>query len=85
MKLWARVKINEKLVHNELLENDLADNRYNYEQSLREICEKMDISTPVSLSSHYKHFHKFNIVKYNQQDFIDKENFDILEIENCPN
>lgn len=85
MKIWAKIKVKDKLIQNVLFENTLPDNRYNYELTLRDVCEEMDISTPVSLSSHYKHFHQFNIVKYLPSDFIDKESFDVLEIENCPN
>ena len=84
MKIWAKIKTGDKLINNIIYENELSDNRYNFEVSLREICEKLDISTPVSLSAHYKHFHRFNIVKYLPDDFIDKESFDVLEIENCP-
>ena len=83
MKLWAKVKIKEKILQNELYENNLPMSRLNYEETLRELCEKMDISTPVTLSSHYKHFSTFNITKYKQDDFIDKEDFEVLEIENC--
>ena len=83
MKLWLRVKIKDKLIKNELYENSLPLNRLNYEQTLREVCEVMDISTPVTLSVHFKHLVKFNTVKYTKDDFIDKEDFDILEVENC--
>ena len=83
MKLWLRVKIKDKLIQNELYENNLSMSRQNYEQTLREVCEKMDISTPVSLSVHFKHLVKFNTVKYTKDDFIDRENFDVLEVENC--
>ena len=83
MKLWLRVKIKDKLIQNELYENDLSMSRPYYEQTLRDVCEKMDISTPVSLSVHFKHLVKFNTVKYTKDDFIDREDFDVLEVENC--
>ena len=83
MKLCLRVKIKDKLLQNELYENKLPLSRLNYEQTLREACEKMDISTPVTLSVHFKHLVKFNTIKYTKDDFIDKEDFEILEVENC--
>ncbi len=82
MKLWAKTIKEEKLLKNLVMENKLPLNLDNYESFLMEICNKMDISTPVTLPTHYKYLDCFNIVKYLPRDFVDRVDFDFFTIEN---
>ena len=82
MKLWAKTIRNEKLLQNLVMESELPFNRDNFETFLMEICKSLDISTPVTLPTHYTYLDSFNIVKYLPRDFIDRVDFELFTIEN---
>lgn len=75
MKIWAKLYNGDKLEKNIIFESELSDNQKNYIKNLQEICYRLDISTPVSLPTHYKHFVKFNRIKYLPRDFIEEVGF----------
>lgn len=82
MKLWFKIMRKDKIAYSLVEENDLPLNIDDYEATLAEMCHKADISTPVSLVPHFMSLVKFNVTRYLPRDFIDKENFDKLVIEN---
>lgn len=47
-----------------------------------EICKKLDVSTPLIINYTKNSYEEFNFVKFKQDDFIDKIDFDYLLIEN---
>ncbi len=47
-----------------------------------EICKKLDISTPIIIAYTKNSYEEFNFVKFKQDDFIDKIDFDCLLLEN---
>jgi hypothetical protein len=49
---------------------------------LTDICNELDIPTPVLLKTHIFNFAKFNRVKFLQRDFVDRLGYDNLLIEN---
>ncbi|MCQ2603117.1 MAG: hypothetical protein MJ193_04230 [Clostridia bacterium] len=75
MKIWAKIYNGDRLEKNIIYESELTENPKNYIKDLQEICYRLDISTPVSLPSHYKHFIKFNRIKYLPRDFIEEVDF----------
>ncbi len=52
-----------------------------YLDTLTDICYELDIEYPVVLNKHKLDMVNFNLVKFLPQDFMDKVNFDRLEIE----
>ena len=46
-----------------------------YKRALQEVCYMLDVSTPVTLPTHYKHFERFNRVKYLPRDFVEDVDF----------
>jgi len=84
MKLWAKIYDDgEKMRANILVNNTLRLTRRNYEITLAEICHQLDISTPVTLSSHYSNIIKFNMAKYLPRDFLEFVDFAKFTIELC--
>ncbi len=75
MKIWAKIYNGDRLEKNIIYESELAESPKNYIKDLQEICYRLDISAPVSLASHYKHFVKFNRIKYLPRDFIEEVDF----------
>jgi hypothetical protein len=49
----------------------------------REICETLDIPTPVIIKTHLFNYAKYNTVKFVRQDFVESVDFDKLVFENA--
>lgn len=81
MKIWAKVMRNDKILRDVIYERDLALSPSNFQKMLQEIAYKVDIATPITLLSHYKHFEKFNRVKYLPRDFIEEVEFTSFVVE----
>ena len=52
-----------------------------YENMLRKIAEQLDISSPVSMMIHFRHFKEFNIHRFKPDDFVESFEYDSMEIE----
>ena len=81
MKVWAKVMKGDKILRDVIYEDALSLNKDNYQKLLQELAYKLDISSPVSLPNHLKHFEKFNRLKYLPRDFIEEVDFDTFVIE----
>lgn len=81
MKIWAKVMQSDKIKTDIIYESELALTPSNYQKMLQEMAYKLDIATPISLPSHFKHFEKFNRVKYIPRDFIEETNFTSFVLE----
>ncbi len=82
MKLWAKIVDGEHLRANIIARNAAPLTREEYEAFLVEICQRLDLSTPVSLAMHFNHLRRFNIVEYKPRDFIEPVDFTKFTIEN---
>jgi hypothetical protein len=81
MKIWVKLYKNEKIYNSLTFKMTTPLNRQNYEKDLHSICEELDLSTPITLSSHFSHFLNFNISKYLPRDFIEQIDFDFMTLE----
>ncbi len=76
MKLWAKIYDEEEKMRVNIMRSNTASlTRTNYEVFLAELCNELDISTPVSLASHYMQIVRFNHAKYFPRDFVEPVNF----------
>ncbi len=50
---------------------------------LREICENLDIATPVLIKTHLFNYAKYNVVRFKESDFVESIPFDKLVLENA--
>ncbi len=82
MRLWGKVMIADKIVKQFVLEKEERLVFSSFFDYLSEICEALDIPTPVLLKSHIMQFAKFRHVKFIPRDFVDAVSFDKLWIEN---
>lgn len=81
MKIWAKVMKGDKILRDVIYENDLTLTPSNFQRTLQEISYKLDVATPVTLPSHYKHFARFNRVKYLPRDFIEEVDYTSFVLE----
>ncbi len=71
----------DKILRDVIYENDLTLTPSNFQRTLQEISYKLDVATPVTLPSHYKHFERFNRVKYLPRDFIEEVDYTSFVLE----
>lgn len=50
---------------------------------VRDICEALDIPTPVLIKTHLFNYAKYNTVRFTADDFVEKTDFDKLVLENA--
>lgn len=81
MKLWATTVTDEKIIGSLVYEYDHITNEDDFSAVLREVCEKMDIPTPVATRVNFTHFVMFNTTSFKPRDFVESVNFDLLRVE----
>ena len=81
MKVWAKVMKADKILRDVIYEDNLTLSKSDYHKLLQELAYRLDISAPVTLPNHIKHFEKFNRIKYLPRDFIEEVDFDTFIIE----
>ena len=82
MKLWFKIMHNDRMVYHTTECNDLPLSREEYERTLADICQRCNLSTPVSLVPHFLSLVKFNVTEYLPRDFIESVDFDKVIVEN---
>ena len=82
MKLWAKIIDGEHLRANLIVRNADPLERDAYESFLAEICDRLDLSTPITLPTHFQHLRRFNIVEYKPRDFVEPVEFTKFTLEN---
>lgn len=81
-RIWAKIIKDEK-IRRELVYS--RDEKFTYSQFftyLSDICEGLDIATPVLLKTHIFNYAKFNRVRFVPRDFAEPVDFDRLVLEN---
>ena len=82
MRIWAKLitdgKIQKQYVY-EVKEKFTYSRFFDY---LIEICQAVDIPTPVLTKTHIFNFAKFNHVKFIPRDFVETLGYDQLFLEN---
>lgn len=81
MKIWAKVLYGDKILRDTVYERDLSLTPQHYLKMLQEMCYRLDIAAPITLPSHFKHFEKFNRVKYIPRDFVEECEFTSFVLE----
>lgn len=81
-RIWAKIikdgKIEKQLTY-ERVDKFAYSEFFTY---LADICEGLDIATPVLLKTHIFNYAKFNTVRFLPRDFAESVNFDKLVLDN---
>ncbi|MBQ3046710.1 MAG: hypothetical protein IJD54_01535 [Clostridia bacterium] len=83
IRIWAKVLKKDKIIKQYMLERNTAMDYSEFFDYLREICENLDIATPVLIKAHLFNYAKYNNVRFTSSDFIEPINFDKLVLENA--
>ena len=80
MKIWIKTFKNEKIRLNHLVNDAAPLTVDNLCAVLTEVCDKYDLPTPVITANNVENLQNFNHTKLKQADFLEKINFDFMEI-----
>ena len=81
MKVWAKTVVEEKISRSILYEYNAMNNEEEFVAVLREVCEQMDIPTPIATRVNFNHFVMFNNTRFKPRDFVESVDFDVLDLE----
>lgn len=81
-RLWAKVFKENHLIKDMVVCNDSQDLRRTQKifMAIDEICSAYDLSKPIWLDSTIEDFKKHDKTRFTQDNFIDRVDFDYLEI-----
>ena len=83
VRIWAKVLIKDKIAKQTVFERDGDIDYSEFFNYLTNICETLDIPTPVLIKTHLFNYAKYNSVKFYQADFVEPISFDKLVLENA--
>ena len=83
VRIWAKVMKGSKILKQFMFEKQTTLDYSEFFDYLREICENLDIATPVLIKTHLFNFAKYNNVRFTQSDFLEPISFDKLVLENA--
>lgn len=83
IRIWAKVMKKDKIIEQYVLERNENMDYSLFFDYLREICENLDIATPVLIKTHLFNYAKYNNVRFTKSDFVEPISFDKLVLENC--
>ena len=82
MKIWAKLLIDGKIKKQIVYERAEKITYSHFFDYLTEMCQTLDIPTPVLIKTHIFNFAKFNHVKFIPRDFVESFDYDYLVVEN---
>ena len=82
IRIWAKVVKNNKIKKQYVLEKSENMDYSMFFEYLREICENLDIATPVLIKTHLFNYAKYNVVRFSADDVMESIDFDKLVLEN---
>ena len=84
MKVWATTVREEKITRDIVFEYEHISNEDDFVALLQQICEKLDIPTPVVTNVNFNHYVLFNTTKFKSRDFVESIDFDYFNLEAVP-
>ncbi|MDE7439571.1 MAG: hypothetical protein K2N23_03590 [Clostridia bacterium] len=81
-RIWAKVIKDEKIINQTVYESIDKFVYSNFFVYLADICEALDIATPVLLKTHIFNYAKFATVRFIPRDFAEPVDFDKLVLDN---
>ncbi len=82
MRIWAKLITDGKIKKQFVYENPEKLTYSRFFDYLVDICQELDVPTPVLTKVHIFNFAKFNHVKFMARDFVETLDYDQLFLEN---
>ncbi len=81
-RIWAKVFSDDHIVKQFTYTREEKFTYSNFFRYLADICDELDIPTPVLLKTHIMNYAKFNHVVFRPRDFVETPAFEKLVLEN---
>ena len=81
-RTWGKVLKGEKIIKQVTYERDEKFTYSDFFNYLADICEGLDIATPILLKTHIFSYAKYRTVRFLPRDFAETPEFDKLVLEN---
>lgn len=81
-RIWGKIIKDGKIIRQITYEREDKFAYSNFFSYLTDICEGLDVATPVLLKTHIFNFAKFNTVRFIPRDFTESVEFDKLVLDN---
>lgn len=81
-RIWAKIIKDGKIIKQLTYEKNEKFTYSHFFTYLAEICEELDVATPVLLKTHIFNYAKFSTVRFIARDFAEPVDFDKLVLEN---
>lgn len=82
MRIWAKLITDGKIKKQYVYENPERLTYSHFFEYLTDICQALDVPTPVLTKTHIFNFAKFNHVKFPARDFVETLGYEQLFLEN---
>lgn len=82
MKIWAKLITDGKIRKQYVYERNERLTYSRFFDYLSDVCQALDVPTPVLLKTHVFNFAKFNHVRFTARDFVESLGYDQLLLEN---
>ena len=79
IKVWGKIIIDEKIVKHSVVQ--VEPKECTFFDMIKQLCENLDIATPVLLNKHLLDFNKFSMTVFKPTDFIEHVSLDRLVVE----
>lgn len=83
VRIWAKVMKKDKILKQFVYEHEGLTDYSIFFDYLKDICETLDIPTPVLIKTHLFNYAKYNVVRFKKDDFVESIDFDKLVLENA--
>ncbi|MBO7149872.1 MAG: hypothetical protein J6V71_03150 [Clostridia bacterium] len=83
IRIWAKVMKKDKILKQYMFEKQTEMDYSEFFSYLKDICENLDIATPVLIKTHLFNYAKYNVVRFTASDFVEQISFDKLVLENA--
>lgn len=80
-RIWAKVVKGEKIIKQITYEREGKFTYSDFWKYVSDVCEELDIATPIVLKTHIFNYAKFRTVKFLPRDFTEKPDFDKLIVD----
>lgn len=82
-RIWAKVIKDGKIKSQCVFERGGSVDYSEFFDYTREICEKLDIPTPIVIKTHLFNYAKYNVLTFRKDDFVEEVDFEKLIFENA--
>ena len=82
INIWGKIFVDEKISKHFVV--SVQPSECTFFDMIKQLCEGLDIPTPVLLNKHIVDFNKFSMTLFKSVDFIENVNFDKFIVEYLP-